>query len=55
MRPQLPEKPSFVPVVFIKKDGFYCLDADDAKNLIYNIEMLKTYADDLLLNIQATR
>lgn len=45
--PPLPEPPQYFDVHFQKKDGFYCVTPDDAKNLLKNREIDKAYMQEL--------
>ena len=45
--PSIPASPEFYPVSFIKRDEYYCIDAENARNLLKNRELEKGYQDEL--------
>ena len=45
--PPLPAEPQYYPVEFRKIDNNYCLDAQNAKNLLKNRELDKGYQQEL--------
>jgi hypothetical protein len=58
--PELPEEPEYYIVKWQKVGAYgdtplYCLDADDAKNLMKNIELMKGYQDELREIIEGLR
>lgn len=50
--PEVPKKPAMLPVKFEKCPPNYCLDRENAVNLLTNIELMKSYTNDLLLILQ---
>ncbi len=50
MRQQVPEPPAppeYYPVTFTARDGFYCLDPDNAKGLLKNRELDRGYQTEM--------
>lgn len=45
--PELPKEPTYFNVIWQGKDGLYCTDADNAKNLLKNVEIDRAYGNDL--------
>jgi hypothetical protein len=45
--PELPEEPEYYTVKWQRLEGRYCLDPDNAKSLLKNIELMKGYQDEL--------
>lgn len=46
--PPVPSPPEYYPVVFVKKDGFYCTsDEESAKNLLKNRVQDKGYQAEM--------
>ena len=45
--PPLPADPEYYPVVFVKKDGHYCLDETQAKNILKDRALDKGYQGEL--------
>lgn len=43
----VPEEPTYYSVKWNKTDGFYCVDIDNAKNLLKNYKIMNTYKDEL--------
>lgn len=43
----IPKEPTYYNVNWQKIDGKYCLSIEDAKNLLKNFYILKTYKDEL--------
>ncbi|MBI3584213.1 MAG: hypothetical protein HY096_09750 [Nitrospinae bacterium] len=53
--PELPAEPEYYEVRWIGKDGLYCIDADNAKNLLKNIELMKGYQEEMMLIMEGLR
>lgn len=53
--PPLPESPQYYSVEFLKKDDLYCLDRENAKNLLKNRELDKAYQEELRTIIESLR
>ena len=55
VRPELqevPEEPSYYKVEFFKTNGSYCLDPENAKSLLKNIELMRGYCSELRLILE---
>jgi len=55
VRPELqevPEEPSYYKVEFFKANGSYCLDPENAKSLLKNIELMRGYCSELRLILE---
>ena len=53
--PDLPQEPEYYPVVWHNKLGFYCLDAENAKNLLKNRELDKGYQEEMKTILQSLK
>jgi len=56
VRPELqevPEEPSYYKVEFFETNGSYCLDPENAKNLLKNIELMRGYCSELKLILES--
>lgn len=45
--PELPEEPVYYRVIWHKVGQDYCVDEKNAKNLLKNIELMRSYQNDL--------
>jgi len=45
--PEIPEEPGYYSVKWHEESGNYCVDADNAKNLLKNIELMRGYQHEL--------
>jgi len=45
--PSIPVSPEYYPVSFTERDERYCIDAENAKNLLKNRELDKGYQGEL--------
>lgn len=45
--PSIPAMPEYYPVSFTERDECYCIDAENAKNLLKNRELEKGYEEEL--------
>jgi hypothetical protein len=45
--PTLPALPTFYPVAWQAGDGRYCLDESQAKEFLKNIEIMKSYQNEM--------
>jgi len=50
--PELPEEPSYYKVEWHKVNGSYCVDKENAKNLLKNIELMRGYSQELRLILE---
>lgn len=53
--PEIPEMPQYTPVIWNMRDGLYCLNRDNAINLLKNIELERAYCNDLMIIIKGVR
>jgi hypothetical protein len=49
---EVPEEPSYYRIEFFKTNGSYCLDPENAKNLLKNIELMRGYCSELRLILE---
>ena len=50
IKPEIPEppaKPEYYRVIFQKQNELYCIDEDNAKNLLKNREIDKAYQEEM--------
>lgn len=45
--PELPKEPEYYPVMWLDKNGMYCINNEAAKNLLKNIEIMKGYQEEM--------
>jgi len=53
--PEVPEEPSYYKVEFFKANGSYCLDPENAKSLLKNIELMRSYCSELRLILESLK
>jgi len=53
--PEIPEEPSYYKVEFFKANESYCLDPENAKNLLKNIELMRGYCSELRLILESLK
>jgi len=53
--PEVPEEPSYYKVEFFKANGSYCLDHENAKSLLKNIELMRGYCSELKLILESLK
>ena len=53
--PEIPEEPKYYPVQFQIQAGSYCIDIENAKKLLKNIELMKGYQKELRLILEEYR
>lgn len=53
--PEIPEEPSYYKVEFFKANGSYCLDPENAKSLLKNIELMRGYCSELRLILESLK
>jgi hypothetical protein len=54
--PEIPEEPSYYyKVEFFKANGSYCIDPENAKSLLKNIELMRGYCFELRLILESLK